>query len=128
MLKNLSERFKRELLVFFNYAYRSGKMFKDWKENQTIFIEKKKINKFRPNTMSSCVGKILERMINKRLVWLCESRGVFDKNQNGFRKEKSCVDNLVKLVSEIEIGMKNNLNTMAVFLDVKSAYDNVKTV
>lgn len=42
MLKNLSERFKKELLVFFNYAYRSGKMFKDWKENQTIFIEKKK--------------------------------------------------------------------------------------
>lgn len=44
---------------------------------------------------------------------------VFDKNQNGFRKGKSCVDNLVKLVSEIEIERKSNLNTLAVFLDVK---------
>lgn len=33
----------------------------------------------------------------------------------------------MKIVSEIEIGRKSNLNTMAVFLDVKSAYDNVKT-
>lgn len=68
MLKNLSERFKREMFVFLNHAYISGKMFKNWKKNQTIFVEKKEKNKFRPITMSSCVGKILERMINERLV------------------------------------------------------------
>lgn len=53
-----------------------------------------------------------------------EERKIY-KNQNGFRR-KSCVDNLVKLTADIEIMMKENSNTIAAFLDVSSAYDNVR--
>lgn len=66
-------------------------------------------------------------MINERLVWICRNKEWFDKDQNGFRRGKSCVDNLVKLISEIEISKQDNLNTIAVFLDVSSAYDNVNS-
>lgn len=77
--------------------------------------------------MTSCVNKIFERMINDRLVWMSKHKDWFDKNQNGFRKSRLRIDNLVDLVSKIDISTQDNLNTIAVFLDVSydSAYDNV---
>ncbi|XP_036138908.1 uncharacterized protein LOC118644438 [Monomorium pharaonis] len=48
-----------------------------------------------------------------------------DKNQNGFRRGRSCIDNLVRIVAEVEIGIKENKVPVAAFLDVSSAYDNV---
>lgn len=42
-------------------------IMKEWKRNQVIFIDKPNKEKIRPITMSSCVAKILERMVNDRL-------------------------------------------------------------
>lgn len=91
-----------------------------------LFIEKKGRKAIRPISMSSCISKILERMINERLIWLTEREGWFDENQNGFRRGRSCVDNLVRLVSNIEISKESDQNLIAIFLDVKSAYNNVR--
>lgn len=91
-----------------------------------LFIEKKGRKAIRPISMSSCISKILERMINERLIWLAEREGWFDENQNGFRRGRSCVDNLVRLVSDIEISKESDQNLIAVILDVKSAYNNVR--
>lgn len=72
MIKRLTDRFKRELLERLNFAFLNNRMFEDWKEIQTIFIPKKDRGKVRPISMSSCVGKVLERMINDRINWLAE--------------------------------------------------------
>ncbi|XP_036138909.1 uncharacterized protein LOC105828312 [Monomorium pharaonis] len=68
MIKLLTNRFKEEVLKLFNYCYENSVMFKEWKEQQTIFIDKANKEKVRPITLSSCMGKILERMINERLI------------------------------------------------------------
>lgn len=72
MLKKLSDYMKEILLGRLNYAFANDHMFQDWKILQTIFIGKKDKNKVRPITMSSCVGKVLERIINERLIWPSE--------------------------------------------------------
>lgn len=77
--------------------------------------------------MSSCVGKIMERLINDRLMWLAEKKGWLDPHQNGFRKGRSCVDSLVRFVTDVELSRQADRNTIAIFLDVSSAYDNVRT-
>lgn len=41
MIKCLPNRIKEELLKRYNYAFRESVLFKEWKNNQTIFIEKK---------------------------------------------------------------------------------------
>lgn len=46
--------------------------------------------------MSSCVSKIMERMINERLMWWSEKQRILDNWQNGFRRGKSCLDNLTR--------------------------------
>lgn len=68
MIKGLSDKSRDELLCRINYAFEKGKIYNDWKLAKTIFIDKKDKNKVRPITMSSCLGKIMERMINGRLV------------------------------------------------------------
>lgn len=65
-------------------------------------------------------------MVNERVVWWAEKKGKIYKNQNSFRRGKSCVDNLTRLTADIEIMMKENGNTIAAFLDVSSVYDNVR--
>lgn len=72
------------------------------------------------------MSKILERMMNDRLAWWAENNNKLDKNQNGFRNGRSCIDNLVKLNTQVEIGILKGQHTLSAFLDVSSAYDNVR--
>lgn len=76
MLKRLPEKYKSELLKVMNHCFEKGIMMKDWKMNQTIFIDKG--NKKKTITMSSYVSKIMERMINGRLMWWSEKQGILD--------------------------------------------------
>lgn len=80
----------------------------------------------RPISLSSCVGKLLKRIINERLVWWSEKNGIIDKTQNGFRRGKSCIENLTQIVVDIKRGLYEGESTIAAFLDVKGAYDNVR--
>ncbi|KMQ90820.1 rna-directed dna polymerase from mobile element jockey-like protein [Lasius niger] len=115
MIKNLNQKFKEELLTLFNWIYENGRLFEDWKDYQTIFIDKGNKEKVRPIALSSCMSKILERMVNDRLVWWAENNNKLDKNQNGFRKGRSCIDNLVKLNTQVEIGILEGQHTIAAF-------------
>lgn len=125
MIKELTEVYVKELLKIFNWCYKNGRLMKEQKETQTIFIDKGDKEKVRPITLSSCMGKVLERMVNERLIWWAESQNILDKNQNGFRRGKSTVDNLAKIVADIEILFKSGEHTMAAYLDIASAYDNM---
>lgn len=127
MLKLYPTKYKERLLDSINYSFANGYFFRDWKEVLTIFIGKSNQKKVRPSSMSSCVGKLAERLVSDRLMWLAEKGGWLDNNQNEFRKGRSCVDNLVRLTTDIEISRCTNRNTIAIFLDVSSAYDNVRT-
>lgn len=86
MIKCLPLYLKKCLLNRFNYAYSNSFLYDDWKRIQTIFIAKKNKKKVRPISMSSSVGKVLERMVNERLIWMAEREGWLDRNQNGFRR------------------------------------------
>lgn len=75
--------------------------------------------------MTQCLCKILEIMMKKRLEWWCESNNVISSNQNGFRKGRSCTDNLLNLSLHVHDGFRSKTDTVAAFLDVSGAFDNV---
>lgn len=76
MIRLLAARFKEELLELYNDCFLNRKMFEDWKKVQTIFIDKSNKEKVRPIAMTSCVGKVLERMITERLIWWTEWKNI----------------------------------------------------
>ena len=77
--------------------------------------------------MTSCIVKIMERMLNDRLYHIAESRGWFDDQQAGFRKGRGCDDQIARVIQAIEDGFQRKPMNRAVLvlLDFSKAYDTV---
>merc|ERR1711879_418458 len=81
MLKHLGPGAKNTLLKIFNSSWHSGKFPTRWKEAQIRPSlkkgkDKKKPDSYRPISLLSCTGKLLERLVNKRLLWYLESNNI----------------------------------------------------
>lgn len=125
MIRRLPKEYLMEILIIFNYLYKEGKIIESWRKQTIIFIDKPGKNKVRPISLASCMGKILERMVNERLIWWAEKNKKFHPSQNGFRKGRSCLNNLTQLTAVIKTGYYKYEYTMAAMLDVAAAYDSV---
>lgn len=102
MIKELlKEEFKEILLRIYNAVWKHGFIPRKWREYQVIFIDKIGKEKVKPISLSSWMGKIMERMVSERLVWWIEKNQILYLMQNGFRKGKSCLENLAKLMAEV---------------------------
>ena len=119
MLKHLPDNSLETLLNIFNYIWTTGKYSEDCQYATIIPIPKPgkdpaKPNNYIPTALTSCLGKALERMINKRLgqvlclivsipdfcllscfTWFLESNNHISRSQSGFRSDRSATDNLV---------------------------------
>ncbi|XP_064479960.1 uncharacterized protein LOC135393426 [Ornithodoros turicata] len=75
--------------------------------------------------LTSCIGKIMERMIHSRLNWYFETRAYFPEVMAGFGKGRSAIDNAIDIVSSVQQARTEGQLTAGVFLDVMKAYDSV---
>ena len=95
-IKHLGPAAKKTLLELFN---------KSWKNDSSCFTEKATIipvhkkgkdkkypNSYRPISLLSCLGKLLERVINRRLMSFLEERKILSPTQTGYRKHRSTED------------------------------------
>ena len=80
---------------------------------------------YRPISLTSCFGKIFERMVGKRLEWFLEENNLLSTFQSGFRKNHSTNDHIIRLETDIRKGFKYKKHTTSVFLDISKAYDMV---
>lgn len=60
-----------------------------------------------------------------RIEWYTEKEKVISSFTCGFRKSLSCLDSLTRLVSYIQNGFSKNIPTLACFLDIQNAYNDV---
>ena len=127
-LKQMSEADTRSLLNFYNIIWRSGEYSSCWKRAIVVPILKRNKDpsspkSFRPISLTSCLGKILDKLINMRLYRLLEQNDLIPKEQSGFRKGRSSIDNLLLLENDIRRATFNKQFLTAVFLDIEKAYD-----
>lgn len=127
MIKNLPIKVLKELLWLFNVLYQESRILTEWRQQNILFIDKPGKRKVRSIALASCLGKISDRMVNERLMWWAERRKVINNSQNGFRKGRSCMNNLTQVTAMIKMGLYENEVTFAALLDVASAYDNVNS-
>lgn len=118
------------LLELFNEFLREGRIPEDWREFQIRPIIKKggtigNPSSYRPIALASCLRKIMEKIIKSRLNWWAEKHRVIPNCQSAFRTGGSTHLNITRLVTEVMIGFSTQQHTIAVFLDIKSAYDHV---
>lgn len=130
MIKKLPVHARQTLLNIYNYCLETGSIPKEWKQYNIIPILKagKKadnINNLRPIILSSCFVKTLEIMIKNRIEWELENKKFFSHWQTGFRKGMGITNNVAALTSHIYHAFDMNESVVAVFLDIKSAYNHV---
>ncbi|MGL4677181.1 MAG: reverse transcriptase domain-containing protein, partial [Brevinema sp.] len=130
MMKELNPSGKVFLLNMFNRIFESGVLPKSWKTAIIIPILKKQkeptnIKNYRPIALTSCVCKLMEKIINTRLTWYLEINNILSPDQYGLRKQRSTTDSLFRLTNEIQKGFTTNMQTIAVFFDIEKAYDTV---
>jgi ribonuclease HI len=80
-------------------------------------------NSYRPIALTSCLCKIMESMVNKRLVFYLESNQLISEYQCGFRKQRSTTDQLIRLETWVREGLANGEHVVAIFYDLEKAYD-----
>ena len=122
-----------EILKLFNYIWCSGNFPEEWRHSTLIPIPKPgkpadKVDSYRPIQLTSCLCKLMERMIAKRLSWYVNQTDLISKYQSAFRKGRCTTDHLIRLDSEVRRGFFYNKYTLAVFLDLKNAYNLTSTV
>ena len=130
MLENLGERGKEVLVKLFNKVWQEGIIPSCWKESVVIPIKKPGMDptlpdSYRPIALTSQMGKVMERMVNDRLVYYLETKGMINVYQSGFRRGRSTMDPMVCLEHDIRKAQVNKETVVAVFFDIVKAYDTV---
>ena len=69
------------------------------------------------------IGKLLERVVHKRLLKYLEENNLLDSKQGGFRPGHSTVDTIIKFTNDLYEGINENRGTVACFVDLKKAFD-----
>lgn len=128
MLQHLPVSAKNTLLEIFNNVWNSGTIPTSWKEGIVVPIPKPGKNPMvignqRPITLVSCVGKLLEKMVNRRLVQVLEEKGVFGESQHGFRSGRGVDSYFADLEEEINAAKLAGRHFEFVALDLTKAYD-----
>ena len=72
-----------------------------------------------------CASSELQRhkRINERLNWYLEYHQLIDRHQCGFRSSRGTIDHLVRLEEEIKRAFLRKQHLIAIFFDIKKAYD-----
>ena len=131
-LKNLDKGTKSRLLKLFNWALREGVSPAGWRRSIIIPVHKKgkprdDPSSYRPVALTSCMAKLMERMVATRLVYHLESQKILAKCQAGFRKNRSTEEQIARIVQDAFDGLeqKKPQRSVLVLLDFSRAYDRV---
>ncbi|KAM7301456.1 hypothetical protein ISCGN_016975 [Ixodes scapularis] len=130
-LRNLEEDALPELLAYLNEVWTTACLPEDW--NKAIVVPLLKPgkpsdqpNSYRPIALTSCVGKLLERIILCRLVHHLETVGALPECYAGFGRGRCTADAIADLVTALEDGKARHRTTGVVLLDISKAFDAVE--
>ena len=129
-LANLTLEYKLWLLNIYNDSFYSNTVPMEWKTALIIPIAKPNkpltnVSSYRPISLLSCVGKLLESLINKRLTFFLEQKKAFRPSQGGFRSRMSAVDQVARLTAAVRDTLNSKGVMVAIFCDFTSAFDTV---
>ena len=125
ILKQLPCECYKWLARLYGFLLESGTFVDSWNDYNVCFISKGPNKGYRPIALANTLLKIFERIMNDRLQWFCENKGLIPRNFFGFRRGKSCYDCLSILRTDISLAKVKNKFLGLLSLDLQSAYDNV---
>ncbi|XP_058828321.1 uncharacterized protein LOC131688172 [Topomyia yanbarensis] len=130
LLKHLPPEGKRALLASYNRIWEGGSFPESWSTALIIPLPKKNQGKrtpndFRPISLLPCTGKVMERMVNRRLITLLESEDRLDRRQFAYRKGLGTGVYLGSFREIVGQAVADGMHTDIAVLDLEKAYNTV---
>ena len=121
-------------MQIYKASWKHGIVPQEWKKAILIPIHKpgkpkNSPSSYRPISLTSCLCKLLEWILNSRLMWFMEKERKFNDEQAGFRPCRSTEDQVMYLTQliELEEGFQAKKQTVVVWVDLERAFDRVWT-
>jgi len=127
-IKNLPKISKNHLLSIYNAIWSNNIFPNSWRHGHIIPILKPNKNKFqaenyRPICLLNTLCKVIEKIINRRLIWFLENFDHLSPTQNGFKRNRSTLNNLITIKKEISTSFLNKQKMGMISFDIAKAYD-----
>jgi hypothetical protein len=127
VVKTVAESIAPVLTHLINLSFSTGIFPEQLKLSTIVPIYKKgsslKKDNLRPISLLSIFSKIIEKLMNNRLVKYLDSFKYFSNSQFGFRKGKSTEDALITVTERIFNSFNSKNKSTGVFIDFKKAFD-----
>ena len=106
MIKYLSYSAVSFLLYVFNKSFKEGTFLRKWKQAVVLPFSKpgkdaQLPDNHRPIALTSCASRLLEKILNFRLMYILESKNFLSPFQYWFQKNRSSLDALVRMATGI---------------------------
>ena len=130
LIKTFNTNLIKPLTLLFNRSLQLGQVPSQWKMANVSAIFKGKGSEddpsnYRPISITSCIGKILEKIIFKYLYNYLQENQILTKFQSGFRPKDSTVNQLLEIYHTIIENLDNQKDIKFIFCDVSKAFDKV---
>lgn len=130
VLMNLPQTGIDALLNLYNASLSAGYFPDELKKTKMIFIpkdgkDKKEIFNYRPISLLEITGKLLEKILNNRLLTYLENNNALNMRQHGFRKHRGTHTALAIITDTIARAKSNKDQVNLITRDIKKAFDKV---
>lgn len=128
MLTNLSLPKRKTLLFVLKKMFNIGVVPTGWRCAIVVPLLKPgkpadRPDSYRPISLTSCLAKVMKKMLNARLKRYLDKEKLLPKHQAGFRSGFTTADQITHLEADVKMGFNEGKTTTAVFLDLTKAHD-----
>lgn len=111
-----------QLAILYNECLQYGYFPRVWKKANIVWIPKKG-NSLRPISLLPTLGKVLDKLLNRRLQTFLEQHHKLSPRQFGFRAGRSTVDAITFATEKIKENKKNGMHSLVMALDIANAFN-----
>ena len=126
LLKYGGERVVSFIRILFNKIEAGEEIPSEWNLSYISSIykkgNKKLTNNYRGISVAPSMARLFTSIIKEKIEQHMDN---FSEEQSGFRKSRSCLDNIFIMRQVIEKNKEKNIETHMTFIDLEKAYDSV---
>ncbi|GAB0189064.1 mitochondrial enolase superfamily member 1 [Grus japonensis] len=129
VLRELADVIAVPLSIIFERSWRTGEVPEDWRKARVTLVfkkgEKEDPGNYRPVSLTSIPGKVMEQLILGIISKHVEENKVIGSGQHVFTKGNSCLTNLIAFYDGMTGWVDEGRAVGVVYLDFSKAFDTV---
>lgn len=129
LLYELRHVLSEPLALLLQLSLHTGVVPQDWRDADVVPLHKKgsksKCENYRPISLTSIVGKLLESVIKDEITSHLNNYNLLNESQHGFTSGKSCLTNLLDFFETVTNELDDGNDVDLIYLDFSKAFDKV---